>query len=329
MNSTEMGITMKKSICIMLCLTVIIASLAGCDSRQKNIRFGSADIGGMYYSFASSFTGIAAKDKPDMTFEVKNTAGSAANIRLLSGKYIELGIAQADLIQDAYNGSGSFDGTRYKGYGAVAALYTEACQIIVGRDSDIYSVDDLIGKNVSIGATESGTELNAKQILESNGLSFGIVNTVNLDYTDEAKQLAEGKIDAFFCTAGLATTMIGELTKEYDIRIISLDDKCVAKLISAYPCYTKVTIPAGTYQGQTEDINTVGVQSVLLASDSLSNETVRELTSMLFDNIHELQYATPLDLHISLNSATDGIAIPFHPGAAEYYAQQGITVATE
>ena len=50
---------------------------------------------------------------------------------------------------------------------------------------------------------------------------------------------------------------------------------------------------------------------------------------MLFDNIHELQYATPLDLHISLNSATDGIAIPFHPGAAEYYAQQGITVATE
>ena len=123
--------------------------------------------------------------------------------------------------------------------------------------------------------------------------------------------------------------MIGELTKEYDIRIISLDDRCVAKLISAYPCYTKVTIPAGTYQGQTEDINTVGVQSVLLASDSLSNETVRELTSMLFDNIHELQYATPLDLHISLNSATDGIAIPFHPGAAEYYAQQGITVATE
>ena len=308
---------------------MLLTTLSGCGSRQKNIRFGSADIGGMYYSFANTFTGIASKDNPDMTFEVKNTAGSAANIRLLSGKYIELGIAQADLIQDAFDGSGSFDGTKYKGYSAVAALYTEACQLVVRKDSDIYSVDDLIGKNVSIGATESGTELNAKQILEANGLSFGLVNTCNLDYTDEAKQLAENKIDAFFCTAGLATTMINELTKECDIRIINLDDKCVAKLTSAYPGYTRITVPAGTYTGQDEDVNTVGVQSVLLASDSLSSETVKELTSMLFDNIHELQYATPLDLHISVDSATEGISIPFHPGAAEYYAQQGITVRTE
>ena len=61
---------------------------------------------------------------------------------------------------------------------------------------------------------------------------MGQKNTKNA--TDAAKQLAEGKIDAFFCTAGLQTTVISELTKECSIRILSIDDKCIKKLLTAY-----------------------------------------------------------------------------------------------
>lgn len=54
---------------------------------------------------------------------------------------------------------------------AVAALYTEACQVIVRADSDIQSVEELQGKTVSIGAEESGSEQNAWQILSAYGLN--------------------------------------------------------------------------------------------------------------------------------------------------------------
>lgn len=318
---------MKKKICLLLCLSLIL--LSACGRQSDNIRFGAADIGGMYYAFASSFSGAVSKDTSDYKFEVKNTAGSAANLRLLSDKYIDLGIAQADLIKDAYEGTGYFKDNVCNGYKAVAALYTEACQIVVKANSDIKTIDDLQGKKVCIGAEESGTEINAKQILEFSGLNSKLVDMVNLDYTDAAKQLAEGKIDAFFCTAGIQTTVISELTKECSIRILNIDDKCLKKLLAAYTCYSKYQIPANTYAGQTESVTTIGVKSVLLASDNLSENAVKQLTKTLFTHTRDLQYATSLELVNDEKTAVEGIDIPFHSGAAAYYKQKGITVETK
>ena len=71
------------------------------------------------------------------------TAGSNANIRLLSDDYIEIGIAQADLIADAYKTNEDLR--------AIAGLYTETCQLVVRADSNIQTLDDLSGHTVSIG----------------------------------------------------------------------------------------------------------------------------------------------------------------------------------
>ena len=151
----------------------------------------------------------------------------------------------------------------------------------------------------------------------------------NLDYTDAAKQLANGRIDAFFCTAGIQTTVISELTKECRIKILNIDDKCIKKLITAYPYYCKYEIPANTYAGQTESVNTIGVKSVLLASDNLSENAVKQFTEIFFKHSKDLQYATSLELITDEKTAVSGINIPFHPGAAAYYKEKGITVKTK
>lgn len=312
---------MKKVISILTCLCLLMTT--GC-SRQETIRFGAAGVGGMYYPFANAFTELASKDETGINWKVKSTAGSAANLRLLSDNYIELGIAQADLIEDAYYGKGSFHSGKYRGYKAVASLYPEACQIVVRKDSDITSLDDLEGKNVSVGEEESGTERNATQILEMCGLPDNLVNTKNLDYTDAADQLAEKKIDAFFCTAGICTTVIEELTKECDIRLLEIPESCRQKLKKAYSFYDDYVIPAGTYSGQTEDIQTISVQSVLLASSTLSEKTVQRLTASLFKHIKDIQYSISINLQLTPQEAVKGITIPFHPGAETYYKLEGV-----
>lgn len=312
---------MKKAISILVCLCLLMTT--GCN-RQETIRFGAAGVGGMYYPFANAFTELASKDETGINWKVKSTAGSAANLRLLSDNYIELGIAQADLIEDAYYGKGSFHSGEYRGYKAVASLYPEACQIVVRKDSDITSLDDLEGKTVSIGEEESGTERNATQILEMCGLPDNLVDTKNLDYTDAADQLAEKKIDAFFCTAGICTTVIEELTKECDIRLVEIPESCRQKLKKAYSFYNDYVIPAGTYSGQTEDIQTLSVQSVLLASNTLSEKTVQKLTESLFKHIKDIQYSTSINLQLTPQDAVKGITIPFHPGAEAYYKAEGI-----
>lgn len=307
---------MKKKFSILLCL--VLFAISGCRISGSTVRFGAADVGGMYYSFANTFTELANENLAANTFEVRTTAGSAANLRLLADNYIELGIAQADLIYDAYQKNSNLR--------AIAGLYTEACQLVVLADSDIYSLDDLSGRTVSIGAQESGTELNANEILEFAGMPSSIVTTKNLDYIEAAHELESGEIDAFFCTAGLTTTIIEELAKERDVRLISIDDSVIDKMLDYSDAYSRYTIPAGTYEGQDEDITTIGVTSVLVTSDSMSEDTIKQLTAMLFEKSKELQYATSLDLHLNEKFATRNIPIPFHSGAASYYEEKGFDV---
>ena len=197
------------------------------------------------------------------------------------------------------------------------------------RLSEGETLDDLLGKTISIGAEESGTERNANQILQAQGISGDMVKTVNLDYTEAAAKLADGEIDAFFCTAGTQTTVIGELAKECGIRLLSIDVKCRNRLKAAYPFYSEYTIPAGTYTGQTEEVKTLSVQAVLLAGDSLSENTVKELTELLFLHGKDIRYAASIELKEDEQSAIGGITIPFHKGAAAYYAECGIEVPTE
>lgn len=319
---------MKKILCVLMsCMLLVIT---GCSGHSKNMKFGAADIGGMYYSFASTFTQLAGKEIDGYTFETRTTAGSVANLRLISDGYIDLAIVQADLLSDAYNATGAFTDKKYqKGYKAVASLYTEACQIVVRNDSGITSVDDLINKTVSVGASESGTEKNAEQILKMSGIADELINKVNMDYTEAAAKLKNGDIDAFFCTAGTRTGVIEQLSKECDISLISLDDKCIDKMLSAYSLCEKYTIPAGTYQGQDIAVTTIGIKAVLIARQSLSDDVIKNVTKTLYEHADDFKYATSLDITFNVKEAANGVDIPFHSGAADYYTENGIKVLTE
>ncbi len=301
--------------------------LSGCASAKvvKRLRFGVAGEGGVYREFGELFAALQ-NETDNGTVELKATAGSAANLRLLTGEYLQLAIAQADLVQDAYNQTGIFkDEEETRGFGAVAALYTETCQVVVRVDSGIETVEDLQGKTVSIGAEESGSEQNAKEILAAYGLNEKMVDMVNLNYEDAAAQLKAGKVDAIFMTVGAPSPVLTELAGECGIRLLNVDGAAAQRLQSAYSAYSAVTLPAGTYPGQTENVQTVGVKAVLLASDELPAKQVQSLTELLFTNREEMaqQLGIPLDTE---KDAVEGVGIPFHAGAAAYYKAAGITV---
>ena len=300
--------------------------LTGCSAAEtvKRLRFGVAGEGGVYYVFGEQFAALE-NETSNGTLELKTTAGSAANLRLLTGEYLQLAIAQADLVQDAYNQTGIFADEDGRGFGAVAALYTEACQVIVRADSDITTIEDLQGKTVSIGAEESGSEQNADQILAAYGLNDRLVDTINLNYTDAADQLKAGKIDAMLITSGAPSSVVTELAQSVGIRLLNVDGAAAQRLLDTYSAYSAYTIPAGTYPGQDADVQTVGVKAVLLASDSLPAKQVQQLTELLFSSREALEEQLGLALDPETD-AVEGVGIPFHAGAAAWYKQAGITV---
>lgn len=95
----------KKIATALLAFTVGCVSLTGCNVRQDTIRFGAAGVGGGYYAFATAYTQLANAEDAEMKFNIKSTAGSMANLRLLSEGYVDVAIAQADLATAAYYGT--------------------------------------------------------------------------------------------------------------------------------------------------------------------------------------------------------------------------------
>lgn len=315
---------LRKKIITLLVAVLLVFALTACGNSNE-YSFGTGNIGGNYYSYGNALAGIMEND--GKIINVKTTAGSAANLRLIQNGFLDMAIVQSDVLLDAYNGSGAFEGKACTGVRAIAGLYTEECQIVVNADSDIYDVEDLYNKKVSVGEEESGVMKNAEQILLANGLNFNRISPVNLSFADSAMALKNGEIDAFFCTAGAPTTAVAELSKEINIRVISLNDRTIEQLINEYPCYTKCIIPKGTYQGQDEDVTTLGVKAVLVVSDKVTSEFAKYITETLFLHSSELIYATVAG-ELTKDFATLAIPAPFHKGAALWYEENNITVNT-
>ena len=226
----------------------------------------------------------------------------------------------------AYTGTDLFeDEGKYETFSTVAGLYDETVQIVT-CDSSIASVADLKGKTVSVGDAGSGTEFNAKQILEAYDMSFDDINVVNASFGDSADSLKDGKIDAAFIVAGAPTTAVVDLATTKDVSLVQLDEEHIKKLQDSYDFYTETVIPAGTYDGVDEDATTVSVRATLIASNDVSEEAVYELLKAMFDNQDALIAGHAKFEFLNAEDAVKGISVPFHAGAKKYFEEQGIEV---
>lgn len=312
----------------LLLLLPIIALIFGCGgekSASNSTRFGTGGTGGMYYAYGSELAKLIQAEDKAQVLDVKTTAGSAANLRLLREKFLDLAIVQSDTLSNAVNGRGVFAATGPGvGYAAVAGLYTEACQIVVAKDSGIMEVADLVGKKVSVGERESGVLQNAEQILMSHGLTFEMLEVNYLSFTDAAAALERGNIDAFFITAGAPTKAVLDLAGHKEIRLLSIAPDVQSNMMKLYKGYTRCTIPANSYPGQTEDVQTIGVKAVLVASTDLKDDKVSYLTEFIFKNADKLPHNATNKL--TIDYAVQDIPASFHAGAAKFYETQGVKV---
>jgi TRAP transporter TAXI family solute receptor len=196
-------------------------------------------------------------------------------------------------------------------------------------DPEIKSVADLKGKSVSIGAPGSGVYFNAMDVLAAAGLTDKDIKAQYQSFADSADALKDGKIDAAFIVAGPPTPAITELFTTNEAYLVPIDGEIAEKVMAEGPFYTEFTIPAGTYNGQTEDVKTVTVKATLIVSADASEEDVYNLTAAIFDNIDAITAENAKGAELSIENATSGMTAPFHAGAAKYFAEKGVNVATE
>lgn len=315
---------MKKIIAAALAVVLASAALVSCGDTKTKLRFATGGTTGTYYAYGGILATEVNGKSDTLNVITQSTGASKANIQLVADGDAEIAVVQNDVMYYAYEGKDLFETEgKIEGFSAVGALYAEVCQLVA--TDEIKSVADLKGKSVSVGDVGSGVEFNAKQIMAAYGLSFDDINVQNLSFGDSADAFKDGKIDAFFCVAGAPTTAIVDLSTTKKINLVEIDDEHAAALAAEYPFYTTYTIPADTYTG-VPAAQTVAVKATLIASDKVSEDAVYNLLKTIFDNKEEITAAHDKGKELDLQYAVDGIAIPFHAGAAKFFAENGITI---
>lgn len=318
---------MKKIISIALVL-VLVLSLAACgggEGAAAKMTMGTGGTAGTYYGYGGVL-GQYISNNAGIEVTVVSTDGSKANIQGIDAGNYQLGTVQSDVMAYGWEGSRSFEEEgAIDSFRVVAGLYAESVQLIT-MDPAIKSVADLKGKSVSIGAPGSGVYFNAVDVLNAAGLTEEDIKAQYQSFADSTDALKDGKIDAAFIVAGAPTPAITELCTTNNAYLVPIDGDVAAKLIKDCPFYTEYKIPAGTYAGQTEDVTTVTVKATLIVSADASEEDVYKLTAAIFDNIDAITAENGKGAELSIENATSGMTVPFHAGAAKYFAERGVKV---
>ncbi|MDR1650271.1 MAG: TAXI family TRAP transporter solute-binding subunit [Synergistaceae bacterium] len=313
---------MKKGVAIFCVLALAVLLAMGYRREQDlrpqvRIRMATGGESGIYYAYGDALAEILEKNM-NVSVTAIPSGGSADNIRLLRNGRADIAFVQNDIMTYAYNGTNIFSAEgAFKELSVIAGLYPEVCQIAARRD--ITGVADLKGRRVSVGAEGSGTELNAMQILESYGMDYTDVDVDHLGFSASVEAFREGRIDAFFCTAGVPTPAISELTGEGGAHILSIGDARIRVLTDQYQFYSPYVIPAGTYAGIGADIQTAAVKAALAASDRIDEETVLKIIEIIFGSRDEIARIIPEGKNLSRGYAIDGMPVPLHPASEKFF----------
>ena len=153
------------------------------------------------------------------------------------------------------------------------------------------------------------------------------INPQYLSFGDSAESLKDGKIDAAFVVAGAPTPAVVDLCTTKGAFLIGLDDEHVAALQAINPAYGKSVIPAKTYDGINDDVVTVGVKATVIANGDVTDDQAYTIVSTIFENKAAITEAHAKGAELDLDYASV-CGLPYHPGAAKYFAEKGYTVET-
>ena len=297
-----------KRVVTAVCALALAVAVAGCGGGEKEqfINIATGGTAGTYYPIGGAIAEVLNKN--GMNASAQSTGASVANINMLKDKQVELAIVQNDITYYAVNGEEMFKDTgKVENLTAIASLYPETCQFVVREDSGIKSISDLKDKRVAVGAAGSGAEANARQILEAYGLTYDDVNEQFLSFAEGSYALKDGTVDAAFVTAGYPTASVQDIASQNKIRLLPVGDEQIKKLSEKYPFYTKTTVPAGTYQGFDEEIQTVSVMAILIANDKIDAALGEKLTKAIFDNLDKIAAAHSAGKNITKDGALKGL----------------------
>lgn len=316
--------------------TMGVFSTAAQAAENRSYILATASTGGTYYPVGvalATLSKIKLEPKHQFSLAAISSAGSGENVKLLNENEAQFAILQGLYGAWAWNGEGRFEKSGpQKQLRSVTMLWQNVEHFVVRSDlaktgtvADLKQMED---KKFSIGKKNSGTEGSGRQIMSGLNINPDTFNLAYLGYGASADAMQNGAIDGMNTPAGVPVSAVTRAFAAMGekIQILSFTDEQIKQANSEYSLWTKFTIPANTYPGQSKPVTTITQPNFLVVREDIADDDVYLLTKAIYENLPFLNGIHKTTKVMAIEKAIDGLPVPLHPGAARYYQEMGIEV---
>jgi TRAP transporter TAXI family solute receptor len=294
--------------------------------EPEKIRLGGGPEGGTFAVYIKGLAEQLQSKNPDWQFKITASAGSVANLKAVNTGKVALALVYAG---DAYLGSQGLlnkHPARMTNVLALARVYGSTAQLVVLRESRIETPENLANRRVAIGSSGSGAAHSAERYFRILGL-WGEITPLYMGYDLAMAELVSGRAQAVWQLVGAPSSSIVKTNRKYPLRLVDLSELAEqSDFLVEYPFYTRVSIPAGTYAGQTLPIDSFQDNTLLVAHADTDPQLIATTLNLLFSpqGMQRMRETHPVGKDLELQNGLQGIQVPLHPEAEKFWRERGV-----
>ncbi len=323
-----MRMTTKTTALLLAGSALLTAASAQADKSDwpESFTVGTASQGGTYYVYGSGWANFIA-DELDISGGGEVTGGPTQNLALVHSGDVAFGLTTMGPAADAINGKSPLaPGVKMDNVCAMFPMYETPFSITALADSGIESISDIPdGARIGFGPAASTSDTYFPEILKTLGVDF---ERRNGGWSDLGGQLQDGLLDVIAFAAGIPIPAVSQLEVQTDVNIIEFSEDEIQTVLENFPV-AEFMIPASTYSTLDEDSRVVSMWNFAIAGCDLPNDFVYEVTKRTMENNDRMRSIhrsaeTTIPENIEHNTV-----LPFHPGAARWYEENGYEIDPE
>lgn len=319
-------ITFLITILVLLLVASGICAAQDWEPKMKDIAIYSGSMGGGWHTVAAITASILEEHIPGVVAKAA-PGGGAANPRTIQAKKGLLGFTFAGTAYEARNALGDYE-EPHEDLRHVISIWCTSFFWATRKNSDIYSIPDLVGKRISPGRTGQVGLLIATKSLEAYGITFDDIEkaggTVNLlGDADRFDMLRDRHLDAVSNLMALNFGPLLAADAAIGVRVFGFDEEKIDYMQKEIHGLAKVKVPANTWSDeQTEPIYTVSIVTTLIAHKDVEDELIYRIVDAMIQEHERYNDFFPKESNMLLTPLA-GAVIPVHPGAKKYYEEKG------
>lgn len=306
-----------------LIIVLLLFSSAVCTSAE--ILIGTGEPGSFSYFAGKSLCQAVERYNTDLTCTPVPSSKAADNLTNLQNDSIDLALTSSKIIYNAFHQTGSFEyiNIDYNNLRLLMPMYKTPVSLVARRDANICCFNDLEGKRVNCGQLNTEEHLIFKELMTTKNWhdsNFSLLQNLPASMSQDSLALQAGTVQALFHVGMHPDKELSQLLRQKGNMLVPLADDDIDKLISNRVGFSRCKIAAGTYPGITEDLTTLAMENLLIASDATDSTIIDNVLTSLHKAQQQLRHAHPslLRQHTTVSTLNDSYLHP-HPSALLFF----------